>query len=77
MLIAFQYCECRILVFILHSVRNNEGYEYIMVPSLMYYVMLTFIGPILMLHQNINLFHTGFLLGREEIDHRKHATTMG
>ena len=64
----------------LHSVRNNEGcdsYEYIMVPSLMYYVILTFIGPILIIHQNINLFHTGFLLGREEINHRKHTATMG
>ena len=48
-----------------------------MVPSLMYYVILAFIGPILMIHQNINLFHTRFLLAREEINRRKHTATMG
>ena len=64
----------------LHSVRNNEGYdsyEYIMVPSLMYYVILTLIGPILVIHQNINLFHTRFLLVREEINRRNHTAIMG
>ena len=55
----------------LHSVRNNEGYEYIMVPSLMCYVMSTFIGPTLIYSIQ------DFLLGREEIDHRKHIATMG
>ena len=64
----------------LHSVRNNEGYdscECITVPSLMCYVILTFIGPIVVIHQNINLFHTRFLLVREEINRRNHTATMG
>ena len=47
-----------------------------MVPSLMYYVILAFIALILVIHQNITLFHTGLLLVREEINRRNHTATM-